>query len=70
MNFLVDVEETAGRFTCCVIAQHLQGRSMLSVGGDYQIEVTHIGDGWRMSSFQFAPVWTQGDRDMVPHATS
>lgn len=67
MNFIVEVDGAAGRFTCSVHAQHFRNGDIYSVGGNYVNEAVRTDEGWKMTRLDFAPLWTNGKRDLVPH---
>jgi hypothetical protein len=74
MNFIVDLEGDAGRFSCSVQAQHVlanaPGGGLYTVGGDYLNDVVRTPEGWKMTRLDFRPLWTSGNPDLVAHEPS
>jgi ketosteroid isomerase-like protein len=67
-NFIVDVEGDAARFTCDVIAQHVQKSGKFMAGGKYKLEARRTAGKWKIARLSMNFVWNDGDRAMLPKA--
>ena len=68
MNFIVDVEGDTAKYSCNIIAQHVQKNENYMAGGRYNVEAKRIGGKWKIHRVNAGSHWGMGNKGMLPKA--